>query len=435
MIINTVFIFRIIHAIFALVTLFFVLKFLTPIEQGWYYTFLSLSSLIYFFDYGLSSALIHISAIESVNLKWGKFGEIFGNNKNKFLNLLKQSLKYYIYLAITFFIVVYFLGIIYFNFSSENSSSYINWSIPWLILILVSSLSLLTMPFLAILEGAGKINEIYKLRIIQILMGSILAWILIYLNFPLYAASMILLSTFIVTFVWTMFFKGKIIFDTARINLPKKNYIWKDEIWPFQWKVGTTWLSSFIFLQIYTPLLFYFNSPVEAGQMGLSLAILNMLALLSHSWITNKIPSLTKAATEKNWILFDSLFIKAYIASNIFLICSSILLVIFYNYINYFNIQNRILSFNDFIILIIIVFLNHQINCMVANLRSHKREPLVWILFSGSLITVVLGFFAIKYYSISLLVLIILLVQFFYMIPISYYKWKETNNLERGKSS
>ena len=182
-------------------------------------------------------------------------------------------------------------------------------------------------------------------------------------------------------------------------------------------------------------MLFYFDSPVKAGQMGLSLAILNMLALLSHSWITNKIPSMTKAATEKNWILFDSLYIKAYISSNIFFICSSILLIILYNYINYFNIQDRILSFNDFIILIIIVFLNHQINCLVANLRSHKREPLLWILFSGSLITMLLGFFIIKYYSIGLLVLIILFVQFFYMIPMSYFKWKEINNLERGKKS
>ena len=44
---NIVFIFRIVHALFAIITLYFITQYLTPQEQGWYYTFLSFSALIH----------------------------------------------------------------------------------------------------------------------------------------------------------------------------------------------------------------------------------------------------------------------------------------------------------------------------------------------------------------------------------------------------
>mgnify|MGYP001316060534 CR=1 FL=1 len=64
---NIVFVFRIVHALFAIITLYFITQYLTPQEQGWYYTFLSFSALIHLFDFGLSMALVHASAIEFVN--------------------------------------------------------------------------------------------------------------------------------------------------------------------------------------------------------------------------------------------------------------------------------------------------------------------------------------------------------------------------------
>ena len=81
---NIVFLFRIIHALLALITLYFITQYLTPQEQGWYYTFLSFSALIYLFDFGLSTALVHESAIEFAKLKWGAKGLIIGKNAKRF---------------------------------------------------------------------------------------------------------------------------------------------------------------------------------------------------------------------------------------------------------------------------------------------------------------------------------------------------------------
>ena len=158
-----------------------------------------------------------------------------------------------------------------------------------------------------------------------------------------------------------------------------------------------------------------------------------MLALISHSWITNKVPSMTKAATEKNWNLLDRLFKKAFISSNIFFILSSALILVTLNFTSYFDITSRILSIGNFFVMIIIVFFNHQISCMVTHLRSYKKEPLVWILFSGSLTTFVIGYFIVKNYSVNELLILIIFIQFFYIMPFSIYMWKKINSHIRSK--
>ncbi len=43
---------------------------------------------------------------------------------------------------------------------------------------------------------------------------------------------------------------------------------WRREVWPFQWKIAVSWLCDYFIFQLFTPVLFAFRGPVEAGQDG-----------------------------------------------------------------------------------------------------------------------------------------------------------------------
>lgn len=417
---NIAFLYRITHALLALITLYFITQYLTLEEQGWYYTFLSFSALIYLFDFGLSIALVHVSSIEFAKFKWGANGSIVGKNSKKYQEFINIAFTKYLKIGVLYFIIIFPFGLIYFN-DSETAKNYF-WHIPWIIHVILSVLSLLCLPYLSIIEGSGNIKEIYNLKIIQILIGSTFCCLLIYLNYPLLAPSMILLSMFVVTFLWLLFYRKN--------NLPKiknnfNHYSWEKNINSFKNKVGITFLGSYLFIQIYTPVLFYFEDPVTAGKFGLSLAIGNMIGLISGSWFVTNIPSMTKYIAKKNYNDFNILFKKSFYQSTLFLLFSILFICSLY-FIFYENkIFDRLLGFYSFVGILLYIFITHLINSIVIYIRCSKQEPLAIPHFLCSIITFVFGFYFLINYSITGLILSILVTQLLITVPVSLIGWNK----------
>ena len=417
---NTVFSYRIIHALLAIITLYFITQYLTLEEQGWYYTFLSLSALIYLFDFGLSSALIHISAIKFTKFRWSQGGLIVGQNPNIFQDFINTAFFKYIKLSLLYFVILLPLGTYYFH-ESENSQNYF-WIIPWIIHIFLASLNLLCIPFMSIVEGTGNIKEIYTLKTLHISLGTLLCCLLIFFNYPLIAPSMVLLSIFLITCLWLILFRKK--------NIPKFDQLNKDHVWEkdtelFKNKVGITFLGAYIVAQIYTPILFYFEDSAIAGQFGLSLAIANMLGLVSNSWMTVNIPNMTKYVAKNEYVAFSILFRKSFIQSSLFLILSTIVTIFLYIFLDGYDILNRLLSYYNFIGILFIIILNHLISSIIIYLRCFREEPLVTIHFTCSVLTLLLGTYFLINYSISGLIMIILLIQIFLILPLSAVKLRK----------
>ena len=417
---NIVFLYRICHALLAIVTLYFITHYLTPDEQGWYYTFLSFSALIYLFDFGLSIALVHVSAIEFVRLKWGSEGLILGSKSNKFQEFINASFVKYLKKGILYFIIIFPFGILYFN-DNEAAKNYF-WYLPWIVHAILSALSLICLPYLSIIEGSGNIKEIYAVKTVQIFAGCILCCLLIYLNYPLYAASMLLLSVVIITIFWMIYYRKN--------NLPEKinfvsNYTWKDDTKLFKNKVGITFLSSYLFVQIYTPILFYFEDPVAAGQFGLSLAVGNMIGLISSSWFITNIPSMTKFVAEGDHSKFKILFRKAFYQSSFFLIFSVTLISFLYYLFIHQEIFNRILGFYNFLGILIFIIITHLINSIVIYIRCFKKEPLAIQHFICSILTLITGTYSLIYYSVTGLIIAILVTQIFITVPVTLIGWRK----------
>ena len=59
------------QALAGVITLAFVAHFLSPVEQGYFYTLASIAALYMALDMGLSTVLVQFAAREFIGLSWG----------------------------------------------------------------------------------------------------------------------------------------------------------------------------------------------------------------------------------------------------------------------------------------------------------------------------------------------------------------------------
>ncbi len=420
---------RSLQAILGLFTLILLAHFLTPIQQGWYYSFISLSSFYAIFDLGLSALLLQLSSHYFMGNKWGPNGMVIGNTKDHFISLLSQSLRFYLKLGVGFCLFIAPAGLVFFGLKSHQIAEIDDWQLIWIVLVFATTLNIFLLPFLSMVEGSGSIKEIYIVRIIQCLLSSLTCWIFLIYGGILWAAAISPFVGFLVGISWLLYKKPILPLDAWNCNQPKIN--WSIEVWPLQWRYGLSWLSGYLLTQIYTPILFYYDGPEVAGQMGLSLTLANMLGLISQSWIARRLPSMTKAVGEKDWYFFDQIFKRDFIVSIIFYLlgmiafCSLYYLAVDTKYIK------RILNFWPFIGLFLVVLVNHVNGALASHLRSYRKEPLVWVALAGTILTVPIAVVSASYYSVSGVINSILLVQLLLTLPLSVHLWAKYNKAWR----
>lgn len=424
----TLFIFtqRLLQGLYGLITIAMLTKFMDSSEQGWYYSLVSLSSFFTVFDLGLSVVLVQIASHYFSLNRWGEKGVVHGEGRDLFLTLLNKVSKFYFFLAFLFSFFLIPIGFFIFSHKSANASfANLSWQLPWIFLVLATSLNILLLPFFSILEGTGSIKEVYIVRIIQVSLASFLCWLVISMGGVLWAATIAPAVAFSVSLIWIVKKKPGLIFFSR--TLKSIDFAWSKDIWPLQWRVGLTWLSGYLITQIYTPILFYFSGPVVAGQMGLSLTIANMLALLSQSWIASRIPIMGKAVAKRDWISFDRIFRRDFTISILVYFCGAFFLCVLHSFFIEPAYVDRILPFSSFLGLLLVVFINHINSLLATHLRSFKQEPLVWISFFGAILTVPTALIAAAYFSVEGVVLAILFVQLTLTLPISVRLWFKYN--------
>jgi O-antigen/teichoic acid export membrane protein len=414
------------QALSGLISLILITKFLSPTEQGWYYTFSSFAALYTLFDFGLSTTLIQISSHLFAKVQWGSNGLPNGKSSKNIICFMRQSTHVYFKISMLFLIVILPLGILLFRSRSYSiSPSNEFWLPSWIFLALATSLNFMTLPFTSILEGSGRTKEIFSLRLINNVIGSIGCWILLILGFNLFAVASMSITSAIVTFYWLISSQKELI--SSSLKKIDKVFNWKTEVWPMQWRLGITSTTWYLSSQIYVPILFYFQGATIAGQMGVTLTVVNMIGVLAQSWINHQIPEMGKAVALKNWDFFENLFFHNFFKSIAFYIVSVSMLIGVYLIFLPNDLKGRFLPFNGILGICVIVFFNHLIWAITCQLRSFKKEPFVWITISSLFMTSPLAIFSAYKYSTNEVILSILVIQILFTVPLTINSWRQDN--------
>jgi O-antigen/teichoic acid export membrane protein len=143
---------------------------------------------------------------------------------------------------------------------------------------------------------------------------------------------------------------------------------------------GINWINGTLF----NPGLCATEGPVVAGQMGMTLAILNAILMFTLSWVSTKVPVFSGFIAKKEYAQLDSLFNKTLVQStalNIFALVVFFILIFmlryFYVKIGGKHFEDRFLPFLPMLFMMIPILLNHVIAAWATYLRCHKREPML----------------------------------------------------------
>lgn len=375
-------------------TLFFVTRYLTPELQGYYYTFNSLVALQIFVELGLNYAIVQFASHEMASLSWESNATLIGDPmaKRRLQSLLHFSFAWFGVAALLVLAVLLPAGIIFFK-STAPANGQVQPGWAWGLVILFTSIVVFINAALAILEGCNRVIDVAKIRFGQSFASIVVVWIALAYDAGLYALAFgsCMMAAVGAIGIYTRY--RHFFIDLWRSGIELPGIHWKNEIWPFQWRIAVSWASGYLIFQIFTPLLFATHGPIAAGQMGMSLQIISAMNSAAIVWISTKAPLFGQLISQNNRSLLDSTFKAALMQSSIFLAIgiTAAIVILIWMQIDYPAYAIRVVNPSHFLVLCIACFANHIIFSEAVYLRAHKEEPFMVLSVISGLTTVSLA--------------------------------------------
>lgn len=383
-----------------LVTILLVAAVFSPELQGYYYTFSSVLALQVFAELGLGTVITYYASHEWAKLGLDDHGRVVGDADalSRLKSLAQFALKWYIAAGVAMAVVLAGGGLVFFAAAGDQVFP---WKGPWVVLCLVTGLALCMMPVWALLEGCNQVSSVYTYRFVQSVALSFGAWAAIYWDAELWVASISGIAGLIVAGSLIGRRHGTLLRTILLVKPTGPGLQWRTDMLPMQWRIALSWISGYFVFSLFTPVLFHYHGPVVAGQMGMTLALVNALIAVALSWVTPKAPRFGLLIAQGKYTELDRLFwrltaiVLAVTAVGALAIWA---LVFVLNHIHH-PFANRLLtpaSTGYLLLATIIVAVSAP---MATYLRAHKKEPLLPLSLVSGLLTgiavVVLG----KHYS------------------------------------
>jgi O-antigen/teichoic acid export membrane protein len=374
---------RMFHAFAGIVSIFFIATFLTAEEQGFFYTFNSILAIQLFFELGFTGIMTQYVAHEAVHLQLNESSIYEGENKYKsrLAYLVRFCTKWYTVISTFFLLVVIIVGIVYFV-RFDTSDGTVNWVWPWILLCVSTAIKLFQSPFTAIYTGLGKVKEMNEVVFYQQLIIPVTQWILFACGVRLYVVG---ISSLFAVFIWCFFVWRKKLWKIL-LNLYNEKITetvsYMKEIFPYQWKIAVSWISGYFIYQLFNPVLFATEGAVVAGQMGMTINVLNAIQAFAYSWQNTKVPLYSGMIELKQYKELDITFnktLRQMIGVSVVLIALlyALLFILRETGLSLGGsvIADRFLSFLPLTLMAIPMLLNQYIVSWATYLRCHKQEP------------------------------------------------------------
>ncbi|HVT63519.1 MAG TPA: hypothetical protein VHD33_08555, partial [Legionellaceae bacterium] len=199
-----------------------------------------------------------------------------------------------------------------------------------------------------------------------------------------------------------------------------------------------SWMSGYFINQMFTPLIFYYQGAMSAGQIGVCLALMNMLGLFAITWITVRSPQMGHLAARNENLILERVFYKAFYQSiGIFSLGGFGICILLY-LLRGHAIMTRFLSEQEIVILLCAYFFVHMIGALSLYLRAHKKELFTPLSIIGAVLQALFAWYGAFYYGTVGVCWSILIVNAFYGFPSACWLWvkfRNTRRDEKGKES
>lgn len=359
-----------------LVTVVLIAQFLSPAEQGYYYTFGSLVAMQMVFELGFSFVILQLASHERAQLSISSDYDIVGDSvaHARLASVIQKSVRWYSVAAMLLATTLVPVGF-YFFYTHQHAGHTVYWRLPWCLDALMAVLNFQLDPLLSFLEGCGYVANIARLRFAQSLTGSLLAWLALISHHGLFAPAMMLLGMASCSLVW-LFTKRKLLFALLKYHPGTNRIRWSEEVWPFQWRIAVSWFCGYFIFWLFNPVLFAYHGPAEAGRMGMSLSLANAILNIAVSWVSTKSAPFGTLIARKEYQQLDQTFFRALWQSTAVSVAGAMTAwvgTVFLN-VQHIRFAQRLLDPSSIAMLMIYMITNVIIFAEAYYLRAHKQE-------------------------------------------------------------
>ena len=316
-------------------TLVLIARFLSPAEQGFYYTFYSLVALQIVFELGFSTVILQVASHEAAHLELFADGRVTGPPQahGRLADVLQKSVRWYTVGSVLMSLTLIPVGIAFFHHADRNTNPHnqVHYVLPWLLVVIASSLTFQIDPLFSFLEGCGYVPEVARTRLRQSLAGTALGWCAFLVHGGLFAPGCFIFGQALAGGAF-LASKHGLLRPLLRHKSREFRIDWRREVWPFQWRIAISWLAGYVTSQLFNPILMNSRGPVEAGQMGMSLSVCGTLTSMAVAWMNTKAAPFGRMIARREYGPLDRTFFSALWQSTLAAIlgCSAVWIVLFF---------------------------------------------------------------------------------------------------------
>lgn len=389
------------------------------VELGVYFVFLNLVAAQLLFELGLSQALLQVAShVEDLTLP----------NINGLLRWLSATYRKIAYKFLFFSII---FGASYLYFFIPFDYQYV--IVLWAIIAVSISINLAISYKFTLIEAQGHVSLASKGRLVSLLFSSLVTWILLYFNFGLLSVTISYGVMSLVAIIWLD--KNYSLSNGDSFSSSDKS-IFIEEIKGIQHKFALSYIGGYLSFNAVIPIVFALNGPIDAGKVGLALAIFSSVTLLASSFVAAKNQYFARMIALQDFPNLNLAFKKCIALTftlGIFLIFAAFLGIYALDFFG-MEFTKKIIDFNFLMAIALASLANALTYSLAIYVRAHKVEPFVILSCINALGTLTFvslgahfgaGWAAMGYSFLSIFVAL----PFTFIIFIRYYKANSRRSL------
>lgn len=381
------------------VTLFLIATHFSRAVQGYYFTFTSFVGFQALVELGLTPMIVQFAAHEWPRLKLDEQGALVGDDEalSRLISIGRFAFAWYGVGAILFTAGCTCAGLYFFN--RAPNGDHVEWVLPWICLCGAAGFLFFMTPIWSLLEGCHQVAQVYRYRWFEAVLVTLSTWISIVCNGNLWTSFI----GFSAAALWALLFLlvGYRRFLATFLQRPGGAVVgWKREMWPMQWRMAISFLIGTV-TSLFTPMVFYYRGPDEAGQFGMTWTLFTTLGAVANLWTASKTPTFGALIAKKDFDALDRLFYRG-MAFGFFVATVGGGLLWYGTYFLYRHgstLAHRMLAPLPTGIFVFACILIQLAVPMGQYLRAHKQEPLMAASIVSGLFTGLLAWVLVRHYG------------------------------------
>ncbi len=369
--------------------------YLSPTQQGFYFTFASVLALQVFFELGLNQVIIQLVSHDAAHVTIHNDGAISGDpaRLHRLNGLIQLLRRWYFFAAVFFVVLAGGAGWMFFT-RKGGDLSVEQWGAIWVALVFCTSINLFLSPRLTFIEGTGQVGAVARLRLIQSMLGYCVMWTFLLLGMGLWAAVAVPTVSALGSSFWLWRRSDTIRQPTAARIKGLESISWRRDVFPLQWRIAISWACGYIIFSLFTPIVFYTHGAVEAGRLGMAMAVFSAVTTMGLSWINAKAPNFTMYISRGDSEGLNRLFKAVAVRSIIATALPSFVIVMLVALATYYDLRevSRIASAETLFWIACAATVNTAVYAAAVYMRAHREEPMLIVSLASAVLTGIVVF-------------------------------------------